>query len=507
MHDIDMKASLKLILEKTGYGNNLGPSSENFSNKYGQILLYDKGDMPLEETVYVCGEMPEEKFLRNESLGLILVNTAEEDQDEILCEYVHINGLSLSEVLNLTLKAFGKIQDQLRGLMQRIGERASIQELIEEIYPIFHNPAYLVDATFKVLAIDRRFDMRNLSATWKRLEDEGYLPLDLISKLMESGELNRIENSTSAYIVTSEYFYTRFINCNLRYKGRIQGHLFIVEMFKTFTPGDVETADTVCQMTMDGFMADEDMQRKRGHFYESFMKDLFEGKPLERSKIKSQLRYLDLKDGSVYMVGKILTPPEESIEERLTSQLERLTDVRAARYEGHIMGLFQLKGKEKIPDLKKKLRSISVSWNCAIALSDPFTDIYKTAVYASQAARILELNPETGKSALYDYSSFALKDLMDEPAEKLKRFCPPEIEKMADYDRKHQSFCCETLLCYLEKERSMSETAAALNIHRNTLAYRLERIKELFSPDLDDPDARLRLYLGLKIQISGRKEE
>jgi len=55
----------------------------------------------------------------------------------------------------------------------------------------------------------------------------------------------------------------------------------------------------------------------------------------------------------------------------------------------------------------------------------------------------------------------------------------------------------ETLLTFLECGGSHVEAARQLNIHRNTLAYRLKQIADYTRRDPADPGARLTLHLAL----------
>ncbi|HKJ26140.1 MAG TPA: helix-turn-helix domain-containing protein [Anaerolineales bacterium] len=57
----------------------------------------------------------------------------------------------------------------------------------------------------------------------------------------------------------------------------------------------------------------------------------------------------------------------------------------------------------------------------------------------------------------------------------------------------------ETLEAYFEELGNLSQTADALFIHRNTLAYRLERIAEITGLDISNPDTALAVQLALKI--------
>ena len=51
----------------------------------------------------------------------------------------------------------------------------------------------------------------------------------------------------------------------------------------------------------------------------------------------------------------------------------------------------------------------------------------------------------------------------------------------------------------LRNERIMSKTSAELFMHRNSVMYRIEKIKQLIVSDLDDPDNRLALLISLEV--------
>lgn len=55
----------------------------------------------------------------------------------------------------------------------------------------------------------------------------------------------------------------------------------------------------------------------------------------------------------------------------------------------------------------------------------------------------------------------------------------PALDTLSAYDLQNKGELRKTLSVYLQKEMNLIETADALNIHRNTLKYRLSRIKEL----------------------------
>ena len=82
----------------------------------------------------------------------------------------------------------------------------------------------------------------------------------------------------------------------------------------------------------------------------------------------------------------------------------------------------------------------------------------------------------------------------------LSQYLAPVPRFLRQYDLEHGSQYYATLRAFLQNERSIPKTAAALIIHRTTLLYRLEKIISLTKIDLDDEAARL--YLQLSFHLS-----
>lgn len=64
----------------------------------------------------------------------------------------------------------------------------------------------------------------------------------------------------------------------------------------------------------------------------------------------------------------------------------------------------------------------------------------------------------------------------------------------------------QTLAAWLRQQGSVPAAAAALHVHRQTVRYRLERLRELLGDALDDPDARFELELALRARARASAE-
>ncbi len=76
-----------------------------------------------------------------------------------------------------------------------------------------------------------------------------------------------------------------------------------------------------------------------------------------------------------------------------------------------------------------------------------------------------------------------------------------KIEGLYRYDAENNSEYCLTLYTYLSCSRSLKDTCERLFTHRNTVLYRMRRIREDFSIDPDLPEERTALLLSLCIAL------
>jgi sugar diacid utilization regulator len=82
--------------------------------------------------------------------------------------------------------------------------------------------------------------------------------------------------------------------------------------------------------------------------------------------------------------------------------------------------------------------------------------------------------------------------------EEVKSFYEDTVADVVRYDEQYSTELLGTLEAYLAENCNMNATASAIYAHRHTVAYRLERIKELTGLNPMASEDRERLGLGLK---------
>jgi PucR C-terminal helix-turn-helix domain len=117
------------------------------------------------------------------------------------------------------------------------------------------------------------------------------------------------------------------------------------------------------------------------------------------------------------------------------------------------------------------------------------------------AERTLAADAQPGTavaSELHGGTYRLLLRVMASHPEEVQRLYDDTIAPLVGYDEQYRTDLVATLQTYLANNCNMNATAGAVFAHRHTIAYRLERVKELTGLDPSDSEDRERLGLGLK---------
>jgi purine catabolism regulator len=88
----------------------------------------------------------------------------------------------------------------------------------------------------------------------------------------------------------------------------------------------------------------------------------------------------------------------------------------------------------------------------------------------------------------------------------LREFYQEVLGRLLEHDSRNGGELMRTLEAYFRYQGSPSEMARKIDVHRNTLLYRLRRIQDITGFDLEDSETALALHLALRIQeVLGEK--
>jgi len=124
---------------------------------------------------------------------------------------------------------------------------------------------------------------------------------------------------------------------------------------------------------------------------------------------------------------------------------------------------------------------------------------FHRAIQEAELVLDVLLQEEDGESEAMDSDTYRLlvRTLASHPDE-VMRFYEDTVAPIVHYDEQYGTDLVGTLEAYLAHNCNMNATAAGIYAHRHTVAYRLDRVRELTKLDPNFSEGRERLGLGLK---------
>lgn len=161
--------------------------------------------------------------------------------------------------------------------------------------------------------------------------------------------------------------------------------------------------------------------------------------------------------------------------------------------------------RQTVEEVREQLASRTSSGLVGAGMSRPATGLGALREAYREAKDSVSIANELGdreQTTFYgDLKLFQLLlALKERNLDQLRRFNTETLGQLVEHDERKQGDLIRTLNGFFEANGNLAKAAEALDVHRNTLVYRLERIAELTEMNLDDPDNRLILHLALKIQ-------
>lgn len=152
--------------------------------------------------------------------------------------------------------------------------------------------------------------------------------------------------------------------------------------------------------------------------------------------------------------------------------------------------------------IHQKVVGASANWSVSIGIGQLYNELMSVPKGYKEAQHALKIGRSTnGPGAITFFSELGIYRMLLQFAQSQdpnEFFCEP-LQRLIEYNQQTDKELVKTISAFLECNGNLTETSNRLFIHRNTLKYRLERIRDITQIDLDDAENRLMLHLGLKM--------
>lgn len=155
---------------------------------------------------------------------------------------------------------------------------------------------------------------------------------------------------------------------------------------------------------------------------------------------------------------------------------------------------------------RKAFEELADEFHLKVVISNPIDELYEIPKMYNLVLEALNtvVDESIEKGNVFSVSQLAVPIMLNRIKE-YDKLISPEIISLAEYDKRKGSQYCETLYYYLACDHSLKDTCEALFTHRNTILYRIRKMKEDFEIPLDDHDLHFKLLLEISMVLLKQK--
>lgn len=235
----------------------------------------------------------------------------------------------------------------------------------------------------------------------------------------------------------------------------------------------------------------------------SFLEDLRSRPDLEPREIVRRAARLgcDLSRGAVVLCAELTTDRPRHV---IATIVGDEPGALAEHLEQRVYALLPARGGDGAPEATvEKARALAARLrrHGVVGLSSFYSDPGEFGRAIQEAELVLDVLRQSDIAISEDIGTgtyrLLFRVLASHP-EEVRSFYEDTVAPIVRYDDQYRTDLVGTLESYLEHNCNMNATAAAIYAHRHTVAYRLERVKELTQLDPMQSEDRERLGLGLK---------
>ncbi len=148
-------------------------------------------------------------------------------------------------------------------------------------------------------------------------------------------------------------------------------------------------------------------------------------------------------------------------------------------------------------------RELADEFHLKIVISEPIADLFDLPKMYNSVRDALSVAVQSNcRGSVFTASALSTAVMLTK-LRKHRELVNPSVRRLAAYDNEKGAQYCETLYHYLVHNRSLKETGEAMFTHRNTVLYRIRRMRDEFDIPVDEPSAHLELLLSAAIVILG----
>lgn len=351
-------------------------------------------------------------------------------------------------------------------LLEILFFEGGIQALLDKCYPNFQCPMFVFDSNFQVIAAS--FDAADDPLQGKSIIESGGFTQNEFDIMNQTHSYKKMMQSEHPIkLVHPVHGYEQLLCTIDTHKN--MGHIVINGIHRNFNKIDEQMLYLLKKAIDQQMKKDEFIRNNRGFHYEYFLRDLLDEKIAVGKPLFARMNYVHTEfNGTLYCMI-----------------------IEAAR-SSHTLNTMHIRSVFET-DFSNTL---TLMYNGSILV------LFRLPEYYHQALRSIELGIcQKNEPSLFLYEDYYLDHMATVfmQKESASTFCHPQLKLLLDFDEMNQTHLAEILYVYLICERNIATASEHMQMHRNTLVYRLKKINSLVTINYESYEERQHIILSYEL--------
>lgn len=415
---------------------------------------------------------------------------------------IRLRDVNLTEGFDIIQSVFDFYDDWQQNILDLAAQK-SYQDLVDACFRVFHNPMIMFDADCKVMGISSQYGENDVDREWAYLSRYGYSSIQALEYMKSYYPDHDFEHEK----ILPFHFKGTILNCEgitgaLIYQNEFFLRINVIEKERALNYGDYQILEMLLHI-MYQHLEKRDAEKEKGE-ENSVFHSLLNQEAVDKEKLARKLHYAGWEVSDEYQL--ILVWADKKEMSAKTAEVMRTTLMNMypeGRIVGGEKGFILIWNLSKCGDFKRdRIQLLFKQTEADVSMSLRMKGIYNLSHLYRQAKSALNMRELfSGETdGIFDfYEAAANYILLSGDLEEMVYACHPDVRKLWLREQEEKDGLFPTFSSYLKHERSVLNTSQDVYIHRNTLLYRIKKIKDCLTSDLDDTYTRN--YMQISVMV------
>lgn len=422
-------------------------------------------------------------------------------------DYILLRGADADAVCNCLSETFAFYAQWESGLYARMVEGASLQELLDAANAAFSRPMFIKNDSSWTFAITHGYSA-DVHPYWAKMENsvgKHTADFDTVRAVSTDPEFQNVFLEKYPSVTRSPAYGAMILHANIFLDNRRVAEIIALENGVPFNRGEPHLMHVFAELVEKYVRANTEKLISVSD-PATFLGALIEHRAAEERNLPVIYRSLGLSPSDELCLAVIEgknrsdTPMLAVLRDGIQAQLKRGA---AFSYRQQVVCLLPLGPQRSCAQAAKQLAGLVPGDAFIWGMGYEFTGLESLPAHYAQACAALEQAAREGRASatMYEVACACLARVLSSGAE-TRQLLHPDLVRLREADARENSSYTETLFEYLLCGGNYTDTAARMGLHRNSLIYRMNKIRALMRTNPDDLENRKLLLFSFLLEDS-----